>query len=95
MQMLLAWQDERSKSMPIDYDPDTLQTLYEAFDAVWVYAIACGAPLAARIALRKKMTQDLLAAVAAGERDPRQLRQAALKSVSLVPGSTNDQRSLC
>jgi len=31
--------------MPLDDDPDTLQTLYEAFDAVWMYAIACGAPL--------------------------------------------------
>jgi hypothetical protein len=93
--MLLAWQGERSKSMPVDYDPDTLQTLYESFDAVWMYAVACGAPLAARIALRKRMTQDLLAAVAAGERDPKKLRQAALKSLSLLPGSTNDQQSLC
>jgi len=81
--------------MPLDYDPDTLQTLYEAFDAVWMYAIACGAPLTARIALRKRMTQNLLAAVAAGERDPKKLRQAALKGLSWWSGSTNDRQSLC
>ena len=81
--------------MPLDYDPDTLQTLYEAFDAVWMYAIACGAPLAARIALRKRMTQNLFAAVAAGERDPKKLRQAALKGLSWLSGSKNDRQSLC
>jgi hypothetical protein len=81
--------------MSFEYDPDTLQALYEAFDAVWMYAIACGAPLAARIALRKRMTQELFSSLAAGERGPRQLRQAALKGLDLLPQSRNDKQSIC
>ena len=67
--------------MPLDYDPETLQTVYEAFDAIWMYAVACGAPLAARVAIRKRMTRCLFDAVEAGERDPEKLRQAALKGI--------------
>lgn len=67
--------------MPLDYDPEALQTLYEAFDAVWMYAVAYCAPLAARVAIRKRMTRRLVDAVEAGERDPEKLRRAALEAI--------------
>jgi hypothetical protein len=67
--------------MQLDYDPETLQTVYEAFDAIWMYAVAFGVPVAARVKIRKKMTQCLFDAVEAGERDPEKLRLAALKGL--------------
>jgi len=67
--------------MPFDCDPDTLQTLYEAFDAVWMYAVAFGVPLAARVEVRKRMAECLFDAVEAGEREPEKLRVAALKGL--------------
>jgi hypothetical protein len=67
--------------MQLDYDPETLQTVYEAFDAIWMYAVAFGVPVAARAQIRKRMTQCLFAAAEAGERDPEKLRLAALKGL--------------
>ena len=67
--------------MPFDCDPDTLQALYEAFDAVWMYAVAFGVPLAARVDVRKRMAQCLFDAVEAGEREPERLRVAALRGL--------------
>ena len=81
--------------MPFEYDPDTLQTLYEAFDAVWIYAVAFGVPLAARVEIRKRMAQCLFDAVEAGEREPEKLRVAALKGLDeslrrFGPGAKHD-----
>ena len=58
-----------------------LQLLHHALDAIWAQASASALPAAEQAALRMKMTRSLLDALEAGERDPENLRQAALKEV--------------
>jgi hypothetical protein len=48
---------------------------------LWAQASASALPAAEQAALRMKMTRSLLDALEAGERDPENLRQAALEEV--------------
>ena len=58
-----------------------LQLLHHALDAILAQASASALPAAEQAALRMKMSRSLLDALEAGERDPENLRQAALKEV--------------
>ena len=68
--------------LPVLNHVDKLRLLHQALDSIWAQASATAVPAAEQTALRMKMTRSLLAALEAGERDPENLRQAALRDVN-------------
>jgi len=63
------------------YDEATSKLLKEAFDAAWHELEATEHPWATHAATKARLTRGLLAAAAAGERDPIKLKLAALHGV--------------
>ena len=67
--------------LPVLNHVSNLRLLHHALDAIWAQVSGTALPAAEQAALRMKMTRRLLDALAAGERDPENLRQVALKEV--------------
>jgi hypothetical protein len=56
-----------------NYDPQTRQLLYDAFDAAWLEMDYFSLALASHAELKSRLTRALLDAAEAGERDPREV----------------------
>ncbi len=60
------------------YDEPTVRLLYAAYNAAWSALEATTHPWATHAATKARLTRGLLAAAAAGERDPEKLKTAAI-----------------
>jgi hypothetical protein len=64
-----------------NYDPDTIALMTGAFNAAWQEAQERRLTNAPAEAARAMMASTILAAVTNGERDPRRLKNLALRAV--------------
>ena len=63
------------------YDEPTSRLLYAAYNAAWRELEATSHPWATHAATKARLTRGLLAATAAGERDPEKLKLAAIHGI--------------